>query len=51
MLQAMPPPGQPQRPEPTLNMPVVAMPCVESPLEKLSGSQVRGDGWVHLTSE
>ncbi|KAG9343946.1 hypothetical protein JZ751_013334, partial [Albula glossodonta] len=32
-------PGRPQRPESVLGMPMVALPCVESPLEKLSGPQ------------
>ncbi|XP_048056319.1 phospholipid phosphatase-related protein type 5 isoform X2 [Megalobrama amblycephala] len=30
-------PVHPPRPEPSLNMPMVAMPCVESPLEKFQG--------------
>ncbi|KAI4788882.1 hypothetical protein KUCAC02_035577 [Chaenocephalus aceratus] len=34
-----PPPLQPHRPESMLGMPMVTLPCVESPLEKLSGSQ------------
>lgn len=37
-------PGRPQRPESVLGMPMMALPCVESPLEKLSGPQVRGGG-------
>ncbi|XP_028841509.1 phospholipid phosphatase-related protein type 2a isoform X5 [Denticeps clupeoides] len=32
-----PPPVRPQRPESVLGMPMVALPCVESPLEKLHG--------------
>ncbi|XP_037332707.2 phospholipid phosphatase-related protein type 2a isoform X1 [Pungitius pungitius] len=32
-----PPPPQPQRPESVLGMPMVTLPCVESPLEKLRG--------------
>ncbi|XP_056089524.1 phospholipid phosphatase-related protein type 2a isoform X1 [Rhinichthys klamathensis goyatoka] len=32
-----PPPARPQRPESVLGMPMVALPCVESPLEKLQG--------------
>lgn len=39
-----PPPLGPQHPEPMLGVPMVALPCVESPLEKLSGTQVRGRG-------
>lgn len=39
-----PPPPRPQRPESVLGMPMVTLPCVESPLEKLSGPQVRGGG-------
>lgn len=39
-----PPPMRTQRPESMLSMPMVALPCVESPLEKLSGTQVRGGG-------
>lgn len=39
-----PPPMRHQRPESMLGMPMVALPCVESPLEKLSGTQVRGGG-------
>ncbi|KTG06773.1 hypothetical protein cypCar_00007386, partial [Cyprinus carpio] len=50
-LPPLPPPVHPPRPEPSLNMPMVAMPCVESPLEKLSGPQVRvtagSRGFVH----
>uniref|UniRef100_A0AAQ4S6E4 Phospholipid phosphatase related 2a n=1 Tax=Gasterosteus aculeatus aculeatus TaxID=481459 RepID=A0AAQ4S6E4_GASAC len=38
------PPPRPQRPESVLGMPMVTLPCVESPLEKLSGPQVRGGG-------
>ncbi|XP_061829620.1 phospholipid phosphatase-related protein type 2a isoform X5 [Nerophis lumbriciformis] len=38
-LQPRPPAPRPQRPESTLGMPMVTLPCVESPLEKLSGSQ------------
>ncbi|KTG40121.1 hypothetical protein cypCar_00001408, partial [Cyprinus carpio] len=38
-LPPLPPPVYLPRPEPSLNMPMVAMPCVESPLEKLSGPQ------------
>ncbi|XP_030638297.1 phospholipid phosphatase-related protein type 5 [Chanos chanos] len=39
--QSAPPPiHPPRRPEPPLSVPMVAMPCVESPLEKLSGPQV-----------
>ncbi|XP_067334076.1 phospholipid phosphatase-related protein type 2a isoform X2 [Channa argus] len=34
-----PPPSRPQRPESVLGMPMVTLPCVESPLEKLSGPQ------------
>ncbi|XP_036400998.1 phospholipid phosphatase-related protein type 5-like isoform X1 [Megalops cyprinoides] len=30
-----PPPAPPQRPEPVLSMPMMPLPCVESPLEKL----------------
>ncbi|XP_042171002.1 phospholipid phosphatase-related protein type 5-like [Oncorhynchus tshawytscha] len=39
--QTRPPPlpPRPQRPESVLGMPMVALPCVESPLEKLSGTQ------------
>lgn len=43
MLHSLPPP-RPQRPESVLGMPMVTLPCVESPLEKLSGPQVRGGG-------
>ncbi|KAF1379042.1 hypothetical protein PFLUV_G00171900, partial [Perca fluviatilis] len=39
-----PPPLRAQRPESVLGMPMVTLPCVESPLEKLSGPQVRGRG-------
>ncbi|MEQ2203963.1 hypothetical protein XENOCAPTIV_005797 [Xenoophorus captivus] len=39
--QPGPPPLRPQRPESMLGMPMVTLPCVESPLEKLSGPQVR----------
>ncbi|XP_026113221.1 phospholipid phosphatase-related protein type 5-like isoform X7 [Carassius auratus] len=38
-LPPLPPPVYLPRPEPSLNVPMVAMPCVESPLEKLSGPQ------------
>lgn len=38
------PPPRPQRPESMLGMPMVTLPSVESPLEKLSGPQVRGGG-------
>lgn len=41
-LQPSPPPPRPQRPESMLGMPMVTLPSVESPLEKLSGPQVRG---------
>ncbi|XP_064171731.1 phospholipid phosphatase-related protein type 2a isoform X2 [Anguilla rostrata] len=34
-----PVPGRPQRPESVLGMPMMPLPCVESPLEKLSGPQ------------
>ncbi|KAG8006668.1 Phospholipid phosphatase-related protein type 5, partial [Nibea albiflora] len=43
-MQPSPPPPRPQRPESVLGMPMVTLPCVESPLEKLSGPQVRGGG-------
>uniref|UniRef100_A0A4W6FM12 Phospholipid phosphatase related 2a n=1 Tax=Lates calcarifer TaxID=8187 RepID=A0A4W6FM12_LATCA len=43
-LQPSLPPPRPQRPESVLGMPMVTLPCVESPLEKLSGPQVRGGG-------
>ena len=40
-----PPPQHPQRLDPPLGMPLVSLPrVVESPLEKLSGLQVRGRG-------
>lgn len=42
--KSSPPAIRPQRPESMLGMPMVALPCVESPLEKLSGTQVRGEG-------
>ncbi|KAK1799251.1 hypothetical protein P4O66_007493 [Electrophorus voltai] len=42
-----PPPARPQHPESVLGMPMVALPCVESPLEKLSGTQVRGGAGLH----
>ncbi|XP_013864288.1 phospholipid phosphatase-related protein type 2a isoform X1 [Austrofundulus limnaeus] len=35
--QSSPPPQRPQHPESVLGMPMVALPCVESPLEKLRG--------------
>ncbi|XP_044038517.1 phospholipid phosphatase-related protein type 2a isoform X2 [Siniperca chuatsi] len=38
-MQPSPPPPRPQRPESVLGMPMVTLPCVESPLEKLSGPQ------------
>ncbi|XP_030235053.1 phospholipid phosphatase-related protein type 2a isoform X2 [Gadus morhua] len=34
-----PPPCRPQRPESVLGMPMMTLPCVQSPLEKLSGQQ------------
>lgn len=43
-MQPSPPPPRPYRPESVLGMPMVTLPCVESPLEKLSGPQVRGGG-------
>lgn len=43
LLPGIPPP-RPQRPESMLGMPMVTLPSVESPLEKLSGHQVRGGG-------
>lgn len=43
-LQPSPLPPRPHRPESVLGMPMVTLPCVESPLEKLSGPQVRGGG-------
>ncbi|XP_047213953.1 phospholipid phosphatase-related protein type 5-like isoform X3 [Girardinichthys multiradiatus] len=36
--QPGPPPLRPQRPESMLGMPMVTLPCVESPLEKLCGN-------------
>ncbi|XP_019128850.1 phospholipid phosphatase-related protein type 2a isoform X2 [Larimichthys crocea] len=36
-MQPSPPPPRPQRPESVLGMPMVTLPCVESPLEKLRG--------------
>ncbi|XP_069557292.1 phospholipid phosphatase-related protein type 2a isoform X6 [Brachyistius frenatus] len=36
-LQPSPPPPRAQRPESVLGMPMVTLPCVESPLEKLRG--------------
>ncbi|XP_027879884.1 phospholipid phosphatase-related protein type 2a isoform X2 [Xiphophorus couchianus] len=36
--QPSPPPLRPQRPESMLGMPMVTLPCVESPLEKLRGN-------------
>uniref|UniRef100_A0A673CUF4 Phospholipid phosphatase-related protein type 5 n=1 Tax=Sphaeramia orbicularis TaxID=375764 RepID=A0A673CUF4_9TELE len=38
-LQPSPPLPRPQRPESVLGMPMVTLPCVESPLEKLSGER------------
>ncbi|KAK7940173.1 hypothetical protein WMY93_003499 [Mugilogobius chulae] len=40
-LQPSGPPARSQRPDSMLGVPMVTLPCVESPLEKLSGSQVR----------
>uniref|UniRef100_A0A3B3HG93 Phospholipid phosphatase-related protein type 5 n=2 Tax=Oryzias latipes TaxID=8090 RepID=A0A3B3HG93_ORYLA len=37
-------PPPPQHPEPTVGLPLLTLPRVESPLEKLSGLQVRGEG-------
>ncbi len=37
-------PPPPQRPEPPMGMPLLSLPRVESPLEKLSGLQVRDGG-------
>ncbi|XP_076608295.1 phospholipid phosphatase-related protein type 2a isoform X1 [Chaetodon auriga] len=36
-MQPSPPPPRPHRPESVLGMPMVTLPCVESPLEKLRG--------------
>uniref|UniRef100_A0A8B9HX15 Phospholipid phosphatase related 2a n=1 Tax=Astyanax mexicanus TaxID=7994 RepID=A0A8B9HX15_ASTMX len=50
--QTKPPPLplRPQRPESVLGMPMVALPCVESPLEKLSGPQTpRGSPFTEIT--
>uniref|UniRef100_G3NT08 Phospholipid phosphatase related 2a n=1 Tax=Gasterosteus aculeatus TaxID=69293 RepID=G3NT08_GASAC len=44
------PPPRPQRPESVLGMPMVTLPCVESPLEKLSGPQTpRGSPFTEIT--
>lgn len=37
-------PPPPQRSEPPVGLPLLSLPRVESPLEKLSGLQVRGGG-------
>ncbi|KAG5832843.1 hypothetical protein ANANG_G00295500 [Anguilla anguilla] len=42
-------PGRPQRPESVLGMPMMPLPCVESPLEKLSGPQTRDSGFTEIT--
>uniref|UniRef100_A0A3Q4HTI2 Phosphatidic acid phosphatase type 2/haloperoxidase domain-containing protein n=1 Tax=Neolamprologus brichardi TaxID=32507 RepID=A0A3Q4HTI2_NEOBR len=41
---AAPTPPPPQRSEPPVGLPLLSLPRVESPLEKLSGLQVRGGG-------
>ncbi len=41
---AMPTPSPPQRAEPPMGLPLLTLPRVESPLEKLSGLQVRDGG-------
>lgn len=41
-MQPSPPTSRPYHPDSVLGMPMVTLPCVESPLEKLSGPQVRG---------
>lgn len=44
------PPPRPQRPESMLGMPMVTLPSVESPLEKLSGPQTpRGSPFTEIT--
>ncbi|XP_051997248.1 phospholipid phosphatase-related protein type 5-like isoform X2 [Xyrauchen texanus] len=49
-LPPMPPLLQSPHPGPPLNMPMVAMPCIESPLEKLSGpKQVPGVLYTGIT--
>ncbi|KAG7505323.1 phospholipid phosphatase-related type 5-like isoform X3 [Solea senegalensis] len=49
-LQSSIAPQRPQRPESMLGMPMVTLPCVESPLEKLSGPQTpRGSPFSEIT--
>ncbi|MEQ2191090.1 hypothetical protein XENOCAPTIV_020570 [Xenoophorus captivus] len=40
----------PQRPEPPISLPLLSLPRVESPLEKLSGFQVRGEVKLEILS-
>ncbi|XP_024127476.1 phospholipid phosphatase-related protein type 2a isoform X5 [Oryzias melastigma] len=42
-LQPCTPPLPAQHPESVLGVPMVSLPCVESPVDKLSGPQVRGE--------